>query len=117
MNQNAVAAFEVGRIALELKREWRVRLDDPCATDRAKTSDAHLQTAVVEKIRQILIRVPTLTLDEPGELAEVVQFRAFPSLRRFRPIAKNIGRFLAARPRPRRATATDLLIVPFIEKR
>ena len=56
MDQHAVAALQVGRILLELKRE-RLRIrHDSRAADRAEILDPNFQPAVVQQIRQILVR-------------------------------------------------------------
>src|SRR5262245_19155922 len=63
MNQHAVSDFQIGCVLIELERECISVRNDPRATDRAKITQAKVQPAVIEKIRDILIRMPSLTLN------------------------------------------------------
>src|SRR5215475_10899100 len=85
--QNAVADLEVRRILVELERERLLAGQQPRSADGAKIVHAELQSAVVEQIRQVLIGMPSLTLNESRELPEILQLRSFRSAR---PISENI---------------------------
>ena len=60
MNQNPVSDFDIRRVVVKFKRE-RLRIrDDPRMNQRPKTFPSRLGSAVVEQIRDVLIRNPPL---------------------------------------------------------
>src|SRR5687768_11334615 len=63
MNQNTVATFEIGSVPGEFEREGFRISNDRHTADGTKIFYAKLQTAVIEKIRKILVRMPSFTLD------------------------------------------------------
>src|SRR5580765_4347001 len=79
MDEHAVAALQIGSIFLELKREGLARRQNPGAANGAKVLHSKWQAAVIKEIRQILIRIPALALDEPCVSPEVRQFRRLRS--------------------------------------
>src|SRR5207249_636977 len=97
MNQHTVAALEVRRVSLELEGKVISIGNNLRYTDRSKILHAELEPAVVEKIGQVLIRIPSLALDQPCKSPEVVELGTFWCAG---PIAKEVGRVLAPRSCP-----------------
>src|SRR5262245_24771512 len=110
VNQNAVADLEVRRILTELERAGFLIGQHPRSTDRAKIVHTELQSAVVQQIRQVLVGMPSLALNQSREFPEILQLGC---IRSARPIAKNIRRLAAAISGPGRTAFANLLVESF----
>src|SRR5712691_10623690 len=73
VNQDTIAGLQIRSILVELKGEGFSGRDAPRSTNRAESLYAKFETAVIEEIGHLLIRMPSFTLHEARETPEIFQ--------------------------------------------
>src|SRR5262245_49104097 len=82
--------------------------------DCPEVAHTKLEPAVIEQIREVMVCLPLLDLDEPRKFTEILQLGRFCCAR---PVAEQIGRLLAPTSRPGRALLADFFIEALISRR
>src|SRR5262245_8156851 len=92
MNQDTITALEIRGVLLEFKGKCIGVGNNFRSTDRPEIFHAKLESAVVEKVGEVLVGVPALTLNKASESSEILQVRTFCGTRA---ISKDVRRLLA----------------------
>src|SRR5215471_11866510 len=114
MNQYTVSDFQIGCVLIKFERVCLGFGNNPCSTNRAKVAQAKVQPAIIQQIGDILIRMPSLALDQTRELPEILQLGP---LGRAGTVAEQIRGIPAPVSSPGRTALANFLVESFKARR